>query len=552
MLVVRTSAAQDSSLFDNIKEHCEVVFAASVEEALKLLTSQTFDTVLLNAADFARLDEAHVSQQAVAILNTLGEGVCLVGPDGTVSWANQRMEAFGQAVRLEVAERSRQAFEYLRKRLTAPASSPDQLHPRKYSFTIQQDNSYFEMIVTGMLNEQRQLTQVATVVWDETAGRRLQKRIDAIDNAGRELVRLDAESFGPLTVEQRITLVQDKIIRYARELLHFDHFVVRILNRQSNELEVLFGVGLEGDEDTQVFANVENNGITGYVAATGRSYICNEPTSDRLYKTGMDGARSSLTVPLRLHDNVIGTLNVESNKTAAFGEDDRQAAEIFGRYIAIAMNILDLMVVERYQTTGQTAESLSEQISEPLSELMTDASMLMEDYIGHDDVRCRLQGMIDCITKVKEALQEVRTAPKGLLGSRRVKPSYSRELAGKQLLVVDDEEFIRQTIAGVARKHGLLVDTASDGRQAKALLAQRSYDVVLSDIKLPHANGYEIFAAARQRDENTPVILMTAFGYDPSHSIVRANKQGLSAVLYKPFKVEQLITEIRRAVSTDA
>jgi DNA-binding NtrC family response regulator len=71
---------------------------------------------------------------------------------------------------------------------------------------------------------------------------------------------------------------------------------------------------------------------------------------------------------------------------------------------------------------------------------------------------------------------------------------------------------------------------------------------VVSDIKMPHRNGYEIFAAARRQQTELPVILMTGFGYDPNHSIVRASQEGLSGVLFKPFKVEQLLEEIRKAL----
>jgi len=65
---------------------------------------------------------------------------------------------------------------------------------------------------------------------------------------------------------------------------------------------------------------------------------------------------------------------------------------------------------------------------------------------------------------------------------------------------------------------------------------------------MPDKTGYEVFAAARKRRGNMPVILMTAFGYDPNHSIVRASQEGLQAVLFKPFKVNQLLTEVRRAL----
>jgi DNA-binding NtrC family response regulator len=53
----------------------------------------------------------------------------------------------------------------------------------------------------------------------------------------------------------------------------------------------------------------------------------------------------------------------------------------------------------------------------------------------------------------------------------------------------------------------------------------------------------------REGQENLPVILMTGFGYDPSHSIVKARQQGLKSVLYKPFRVDQLLDEVEKNVN---
>ncbi len=65
---------------------------------------------------------------------------------------------------------------------------------------------------------------------------------------------------------------------------------------------------------------------------------------------------------------------------------------------------------------------------------------------------------------------------------------------------------------------------------------------------MPGKNGYDVFAATKNRNSDCPVILMTGFGYDPNHSIIRARQEGLSAVLFKPFKVDQLINEVRTAI----
>ena len=69
---------------------------------------------------------------------------------------------------------------------------------------------------------------------------------------------------------------------------------------------------------------------------------------------------------------------------------------------------------------------------------------------------------------------------------------------------------------------------------------------------MPGKNGYEIFAVAKDKSADLPVMLMTGFGYDPNHSIVRARKEGLAVVLFKPFKVDQLLWEIYKALGTDA
>jgi CheY-like chemotaxis protein len=537
-------------LLEQLCTHWEFCRADSVEQAARLLEEGDFDLVVAGADVFRALDNATVCGQAIAILDTIAEGVCIVSPEGTIRWANRKIERLAPEVRAYVAEQSRQAYEYFEQLVQRQGESlREGLASRRFSHS-DGEGRYFEMVARPMLDGQGHLTHVATVVAEATASRRLQQRIDAIDHAGRELARLDAEMLAGRTVEQRITLVQEKIIRYARDLLHFDHFVVRVLKSSTNKLEVLFGVGIPEDQP-EIFANSEGNGISGYVAATGRSYICYRTDTDPHYLAGLAGARSSLTVPLRLYDRVIGTLNVESHHEGNFSEDDRQVAEIFGRYIAIALNVLDLLVVERYHTTGQATASLCSQVAEPLNRIMTEISLLQEDYIGHDDLRHRLRSVIDNIDFIKTSLKEMQSGPRGILNVHAGKPAtLDEELSGKQILVVDDEDFIRQTIAAVLQKQGCLADTAVDGREALALLGQREYDLVISDIKLPYHDGYEIFAASA--DRGAAVILMTGFGYDPNHSIVRANREGLSAVLYKPFKTDQLLGAIRKALRSTA
>jgi CheY-like chemotaxis protein len=123
-------------------------------------------------------------------------------------------------------------------------------------------------------------------------------------------------------------------------------------------------------------------------------------------------------------------------------------------------------------------------------------------------------------------------------------------LTGARILVADDAPDIRTTITDVLRKFRAEVTSCANGGEAVAKIEEpdAEFDLVLSDIKMPDKTGYDVFAAARKRSLTVPVILMTAFGYDPNHSIVRASQEGLQAVLFKPFKIDQLLAEVRKAL----
>ena len=94
--------------------------------------------------------------------------------------------------------------------------------------------------------------------------------------------------------------------------------------------------------------------------------------------------------------------------------------------------------------------------------------------------------------------------------------------------------------------------TAQMPQLGDPLMQREDFDLVLSDIKMPDKTGYDVFASARRRSLTVPVILMTGFGYDPNHSIVRASQEGLQAVLFKPFKVDQLLSEVRKALQAQS
>jgi DNA-binding response OmpR family regulator len=80
----------------------------------------------------------------------------------------------------------------------------------------------------------------------------------------------------------------------------------------------------------------------------------------------------------------------------------------------------------------------------------------------------------------------------------------------------------------------------------RSSLRDEAYDIILSDIRLPDMSGHQLMLQLKEMVDPVPLILMTGFGYDPGHSIVKARQAGLhpKAILYKPFRLDQLLAGV--------
>ena len=90
---------------------------------------------------------------------------------------------------------------------------------RRFSFTADNGKERFELTATPVIDLHNRVTQVAAVVWEVTNTARLHGKINAIDRAGRELLSLDAAHFSRLDVQQRLALLEEKIIHCTQELI---------------------------------------------------------------------------------------------------------------------------------------------------------------------------------------------------------------------------------------------------------------------------------------------------------------------------------------------
>ncbi len=528
----------------------DLVRAATVGEASSLLADNNFDYVIASTNN-PTFESLLAGTAPVDELDAGCEGVGVFDSSGQLVWANPAFLSFAEDIRAGVEKACVETFTWTARR--GGGSKAGGSVERRSSLQAS-GGGEFHLTMTPIIDMDHQVTQVVAVVRDVTRARARSKQLDAINHAGRELVRMDAEQVSQLNTEERLALLEEKIVRYLHDLMHFDNFSIHVLDRKTNKLEPVLMTGMpQALQTLDLFALPEGNGIAGYVAYHGRSYNCPDVAADSRYFRAMDGARSSLTVPLRLNDQVIGILNVENTEPDAFDQDQCTMAEILGRDIAAALHILDLMVTERYTTTGRLGSDVMAGVTTPLNEIMTDIENLVVDYVGHDDLRHRLNRISTNAVTIRESIKDATSPRRGVLGHRSTGVKRSDPtLTGKKLLVIDDEDMIRETVHDVLTSYGCEVSVANNGDRAVELIREQSYDLVLSDIKMPGRNGYEVFAAVKEANAATPVILMTGFGYDPNHSIVRARRDGLAAVLFKPFKVDQLLGELRAALHTSA
>lgn len=528
--------------------HASIEHAESLEQAFEALDKDSYDIVIGRAEDLMPPDRTAFSCEATAILDGVDQGIGIVSETGELGWANPKMIALPDDVRDRICAFCVETFSWAQSEVTSGAK---QIRFRRLTIATE-NNNHYDVTATPVIDLHNRITQVAVVVWDTSNARQLQHKIDAIDRAGRELLSLDVEQFARLDTQERLSLLEQKVLRCTKEILQFENFEIRILHKNDKQLDLVLASGMPASiMDVDLYASMEGNGICGYVAARGQSYICPDTANDPRYRPAVENAKSSLTVPLLLRDEVIGVANFESTKLAAFNEHDRQFAEIFGRYIVLSLHVLELLNTERHTTTGRLGTNVMAEITAPLNDILTDVENLVEDYIGHDDLRHRLRVISENAVKIRETIKALTSAKSGFVRGRSATAAKKDPLlTGKHILVADDEDVIRETVRDVLIGYGCEVSTATTGAEAIELIHEKPFDLVLSDIKMPRHSGYEVFAAAKDANPKTPVILTTGFGYDPNHSIVRARRDGLAAVLFKPFKVDQLLNEIRMALSS--
>jgi PAS domain S-box-containing protein len=216
--------------------------------------------------------------------------------------------------------------------------------------------------------------------------------------------------------------------------------------------------------------------------------------------------------------------------------------------IGFAKDLREIIRKDQLAVLGEIAIGLSHEINNPLEVIANEVELLerfLESHATPADLaqeRARLDAVRREIARVEQKLvrvsemagaQTYRTTQ--YLGAARMidlspKPA---ELAGRRLLVVDDDPGVRDSVAEILRGAGARVEVAENGKRALDRVVTEHFDAVLSDVVMPEMDGYQLFQEVRRRSPGTVVVLMTAFYYDRDHVIKRSRLEGLEGVLFK-------------------
>src|SRR3954469_14467444 len=113
----------------------------------------------------------------------------------------------------------------------------------------------------------------------------------------------------------------------------------------------------------------------------------------------------------------------------------------------------------------------------------------------------------------------------------------------KSVLIVEDENVLRESLAELLAEEGYEVVQAPNGKAAYDLVLQRSVDVVLTDIHMPEMDGITLLGHLQKMTPQTPVIILTAFG--TVQSAVSAMKSGAYDYLLKPANFDDVLLKVQ-------
>ena len=137
----------------------------------------------------------------------------------------------------------------------------------------------------------------------------------------------------------------------------------------------------------------------------------------------------------------------------------------------------------------------------------------------------------------------MKALPTGEL-SLPIKPA--RSLSQTKILIIDDEDYVRELLQDILETEGFEVVTATNGRDALAIYDGKKFDAVFTDVGLPGMSGWELARAIRERSRQIPIAVITGWG--EAVGSTEQKEAQVDWVVAKPFTVDRIL-EIAHDVS---
>ncbi|MGI8980706.1 MAG: response regulator [Pirellulaceae bacterium] len=536
--------AGTETLFDVVKVQNPI-------RALAKLTHEDFDGLFVSKEHFQEALRFGRLLESNRVLEGMPDAVAVVDAGSTILWTNDRLRSW--------ANKGNIIGESFFAALGGPAiiggdTSPFQNALKNTQTSVSllrtKEGKHYQLHAVPMPDLKDGAAHLVVTVRDVSVETEQQQKLAAIQTAGRELAGLRPEDVFYMTVGERKELLKKNILQYTQDLLHFDVVEIRLLDPKTSELQPLLEHGMDPVAAGRVlYAQYTGNGVTGFVARSEVSYLCDDTTTDPLYLEGVKGAKSSLTVPLKFEHQTIGTFNVESPVPHAFTEADQLFVETFCRGVAAALNTLDLLSAQRANAAQDAIEAIHKAVALPIDAILSDACALAERFLSAEpEIAIRLRRIVRDARNIKEVIHKVgrNMAPTEAVPVDNVSCKRPK-LHGRRVLVVDPHDEIRSSAHSLLEPYGCVVETAQKGSEAELLyqlsMQNDKYDVVVTGVDLPDMSGADLLIRLKKMVDPVPIILTQEFGHDPGHTLVRARRNGLNerAWIIKPFRAPQLL-----------
>jgi len=119
----------------------------------------------------------------------------------------------------------------------------------------------------------------------------------------------------------------------------------------------------------------------------------------------------------------------------------------------------------------------------------------------------------------------------------------------QKILIIDDNDIVQLVLQKILIKEGYTVDVAVNGKEGLSMIGEGGYDLIITDLMMPYANGFEIISKIKQHPmgKDTPVIIISSITHEGS--ILEGFKLGADDYLKKPITGKELIIRVNRLLN---